>query len=74
MLVVGFFLQTDFDFLPSHFDKIFKNHSRFLVALRAYNSKDISPVIVFVKLWGFQDSNFCQLGHLTRDIIRTIDA
>ena len=73
MLVVGFFLQTIFDFLLSDFEIFFKNHSRFFVAL-SLNLKRYSTVIVFVKLWGFQDSSFCQLGHLMRDIIRAIDA
>ena len=69
MLGVGFFLQTNFDFLTSHFWRNFFNNIQKVLLSWAQIWQDISPVIVFVKLWGFKG---CHFGHF--DQFGTINA
>ena len=51
VLGMGFFLQTNFDFLTSHFDGYFYN-SKGIVVLSLNFKKDILPLIPFCKVMG----------------------
>ena len=78
MLGVGlFFLQTNFDFLTSHFDGIFFYHSKGIVVLSLNFKKYFTCDFFLLSYEGLKITIFAiltNLGQLTRDIIRANNA
>ena len=75
MLGVCFFLQTNFDFLTSHFDKVFvKNHSKAIVALSSNVKRYFTCDHFSLSYGGLKIAILANLGQMTRNIFRAINA
>ena len=75
MLGVGFFLQTNFDFLTSHFGRnLFLSFERYCCVKHKFE-KYITCVTLFFKSYGgLKIAILANLGQLTHDIVRATNA
>ena len=74
VLGVGFFLQTNFDYLTSQFKRDFSNHSKGIVILSLNLQKYFTCNYFLLSYGGLKVALLAYLGQLTRNIFRAINA